>query len=1510
MACPFVALLRVSVRLVVGFACAITIMAPLIGQGGTCSQFAEDFSGSSGHTWTGKNATWNLGSGKYEVKSIASEKLAYAESNFYPSEFFTLDVDVNLATFTNDAAVGIYPFTTGDVFLGVDGRTLDGVGMLYFGNGTANLFGWDVGAQEWYLSEDLIVSSQVTSVGLKYTSDSIILRINKTDTSMKVQGTYALAPSTLDKVWLVAQGDTTRILFDNVCGAPIQAPAAKKRLTVSRIGSGSGTVVSSPSGISCGSDCTEDFNQGTQVTLSATAASGSIFNGWSGGGCSGTGTCTVTMNGDVTVSAEFGSQSTPSGSGTYKLYFPYYQGEAGKFTGFAVSNNSTATAHLQFRAYGPNGSLLPFKTNPRNYDLPAHQQVAKLGHEIFGETGTTVQSGWVELTSDNPNIGSFFQVGGSGWMDGSVALSAQLQKLYFTRVFEGKTAFRGQQAVTYLSLANPNDVSITVRLNVFGSSTAEVLAPAKVVSIPAKGFLYGSISQLMGKTLSVASGYVVVEVTSGPGVVGFEVIQLPNRRTVIGLNGAAPSNTNELFSAQLANLSGFFTNVKLVNTTGASRMVSLTPIGEDGAPLASPKVLTLQSGAAQEQDVSALFGWSPSQPVIGSLRVIADSSGVIGDVIFGESGNAQYAAALPLQTHSFTEGVFSQVANGMGLFTGLAFYNPGSEAADVTVEVYSDTGTRTGVTQPPVRIEAGRRVSRLVNELVPASKGQVRGYVVVKSNQPLIAQQLFGAGNLLSAVPPTASPATVSGPGGSFITLADQAMRSGGTVTLGVGSSSTTTGSGQKAVSGAVKVTVSGTKGNEPMTGDGLFKLTVPLNTVGVNQSKLVMNAKVSTGALLPVWGEYNAVDNTYSVSLSGVEDGWTFGVVETPSLSVTASVPPEPGAIPEGWLTPPEWESCEFAVINHTNNVTQATINNTILPAIEGACSALSNAGFRSPKLWLDSRYTPRARIVHVVNNVGSKYFAPGAAAEETPEFSEVTRTEDQMHLLGQLYVDYAQFVNLNQQYGVTLPNIMIHELLHAVQYGYDIRKTWLKVGVNPNAVWYSPLKAYLEGTSTPIGQTFQEQNGSIAGPNVSVRRLHEGEFALLDEPIDGYKKNYYKKQDFFAWVAKKYNNGNWDYAHLLYEEMGLITNGLFGLSIDTYHLLYRQAMDRYFKRVFKKGLSEIYREFALDRAYEHSDAAKLRPTEVNAFLKNKLSDTLFSANKGLLGIVPDSADANQRQAAFEKLEPLSTFAVRMPVPQSFSESGAVPLLFELSGGQVGPESVTIHVFKEGATGVMVNGGDLSVTDISKAVQIPVDTQVKSLTVLVVNASVAQRVVNVKVKIPGEEQVKVRLVQHSRTRGPYDWWPGTVIDVGVDGTEPEVEYAEPGTQPGESCCTTYWSTLGGNFAVWLKLISFETANIPARVEFRGFTKFDLYTDDYGEERKGSTTDVESLFKLENIPFMVLGDGSVNSRTVRAKLAYRYYDTEAKTEYEGAVWLKFWVHPNRVKCELGYCESE
>jgi endoglucanase len=85
---------------------------------------------------------------------------------------------------------------------------------------------------------------------------------------------------------------------------PPPSTSSSYTITIAKSGSGDGTVTSNPTGLSCGSGCAVSYPSGTLVTLTATAASGSRFVGWSGG-CSGTGACTIVGNSSLTVSATF-----------------------------------------------------------------------------------------------------------------------------------------------------------------------------------------------------------------------------------------------------------------------------------------------------------------------------------------------------------------------------------------------------------------------------------------------------------------------------------------------------------------------------------------------------------------------------------------------------------------------------------------------------------------------------------------------------------------------------------------------------------------------------------------------------------------------------------------------------------------------------------------------------------------------------------------------------------------------------------------------------------------------------------------------------------------------------------------------------------------------------------------------------------------------------------------------------------------------------------------------------
>src|SRR5258706_8409632 len=84
----------------------------------------------------------------------------------------------------------------------------------------------------------------------------------------------------------------------------VQIPTVNAALTVTRAGTGAGTVISNVGIINCGMTCSDTYVTGTSITLTATPDGSSQFTGWLGP-CTGTGTCQFTINGTTTAVATF-----------------------------------------------------------------------------------------------------------------------------------------------------------------------------------------------------------------------------------------------------------------------------------------------------------------------------------------------------------------------------------------------------------------------------------------------------------------------------------------------------------------------------------------------------------------------------------------------------------------------------------------------------------------------------------------------------------------------------------------------------------------------------------------------------------------------------------------------------------------------------------------------------------------------------------------------------------------------------------------------------------------------------------------------------------------------------------------------------------------------------------------------------------------------------------------------------------------------------------------------------
>lgn len=118
-----------------------------------------------------------------------------------------------------------------------------------------------------------------------------------------VELTATPSPGSAFTVW---SGDCTGagscdVLLDQ--DRAVTATFAPLRTLAVSVTSG-GSVTSSPAGIFCPADCSEEFVDGELVALTADPAPGFEFTGWTGD-CSGAGACQVTMSQNRAVSATF-----------------------------------------------------------------------------------------------------------------------------------------------------------------------------------------------------------------------------------------------------------------------------------------------------------------------------------------------------------------------------------------------------------------------------------------------------------------------------------------------------------------------------------------------------------------------------------------------------------------------------------------------------------------------------------------------------------------------------------------------------------------------------------------------------------------------------------------------------------------------------------------------------------------------------------------------------------------------------------------------------------------------------------------------------------------------------------------------------------------------------------------------------------------------------------------------------------------------------------------------------
>jgi len=463
-------------------------------------------------------------------------------------------------------------------------------------------------------------------------------------------------------------------------------------------------------------------------------------------------------------------QTTP-GTTPSKIFFPYFRGNSKRFTGIAVANWGSTPADVLFQSLNNNGDLTSVPANiinPRMITIPPRAQVALLAEQIHGLSLDDPRDGWIKADSSSSQVTGFFLDGDVDQtsLDGAVAGAQTSSSLFFLRAQAGSGIIGGSNLQNLIDVVNPNATAAQLTFKLQDELGAEKATASR--TLPPQGRLAEDITRLFpGIAQAQARGY--VSLASDVGVVGYQSLEAGS--TVFALAAQAASNATRLYSAQFASggIGGvqYFTDLNLINTSAQGRTVQLLLVGNNGSPIAgikNPVTVTLAAGAQLRERGEAVFGLPDAATsatlIEGSLVVTADGPGIIGEVTFGDPRDTRFLASLPLDGSPATNLVLSHVAQGSAgggnpYFTGVAMYNPNSTDINVTLDVYSEQGVKTGSATIPLR--SVNRISNTLPQLVPAINEQVGGYIrITASGGPAVVFELFGdqALNFLAAVPP------------------------------------------------------------------------------------------------------------------------------------------------------------------------------------------------------------------------------------------------------------------------------------------------------------------------------------------------------------------------------------------------------------------------------------------------------------------------------------------------------------------------------------------------------------------------------------------------------------------------------------------------------------------------------------------------------------------------------------------------------------------------------------
>ena len=433
---------------------------------------------------------------------------------------------------------------------------------------------------------------------------------------------------------------------------------------------------------------------------------------------------------------------------------PFFQGT---FVGTAVANLTQRSDDIVVSASDSDGNE---RANVQlNSPVAAKGQNALLTTEIV-----SADAGAVLLLADGENstVQGFFMVGDSSLkkLDGIGGELKESKTLYFP------VARHTSTETSLIFLYNPNDQpDPNVSLQLLDRDGN--LEQSEVVSLNAGGVVIGTLDQIFGDGIVIEEGF--IQADAAVPLKGFEFCA--REEDLFSLTAQPGSQTRRLLVPHFfVDGEGGTTQLRLLNVGDDKAFVHIKAFDDEGNLLGTNKIeiepKQLFVGDVKEElglDTSTLQG---SEPLTGylDLDIAGPGSGafvttptLIGTVSFS-ANQGTLTSAMPMIAEGQVETVFLHVAQSkeLGVFNGLAIFNPEKDTARVKVQAIDQAGVTTG--EKEFDLPAGKRVVGLLNETTffGSAFSQVKGHLRVSSITtdtipdpvPVIAFALFGSYDL------------------------------------------------------------------------------------------------------------------------------------------------------------------------------------------------------------------------------------------------------------------------------------------------------------------------------------------------------------------------------------------------------------------------------------------------------------------------------------------------------------------------------------------------------------------------------------------------------------------------------------------------------------------------------------------------------------------------------------------------------------------------------------------